>query len=123
MKNEKWLKAAYWAGAIADFIMSGLVLIPGIYGMENYVAPMGLLSVVAFSWAIMLILATRKPLERRWVLIPTLLVVFLLQVVIISNAIIFGTSAVILIPNIVTGVVVFTVSLIAYLKTKNIFSC
>jgi hypothetical protein len=38
------------------------------------------MSAVAFSWGVMLILADRKPIERRWVLLPTILVVFLLGV-------------------------------------------
>ena len=39
---------------------------------------MGLMSAVAFSWAVLLIVADRKPVERRWVLLPTMLVAFLL---------------------------------------------
>ena len=38
---------------------------------------MGLMSAVAFSWAVLLIVADRKPVERRWVLLPTTLVAFL----------------------------------------------
>jgi hypothetical protein len=41
---------------------------------------MGLMSAVAFSWAVLLIVADRKPVERRWVLLPTTLVAFLLGV-------------------------------------------
>lgn len=35
---------------------------------------MGLMSAVSFSWACMLIWADREPIERRWVLLPTILV-------------------------------------------------
>ena len=42
---------------------------------------MGLISAVAFSWGILLLIADRKPLERRWVLIPTIIVVALLSLV------------------------------------------
>jgi hypothetical protein len=64
--------------AVADFIIAILVLIPDRMGVTRFVYPMGLMSAVAFSWGVLLILADRKPIERRWVLPPTILVVFLL---------------------------------------------
>jgi hypothetical protein len=36
------------------------------------------MSAVAFSWGILLIFADRRPFERRWILIPTIIVVALL---------------------------------------------
>jgi len=46
---------------------------------------MGLLSAVAFSWGCMLVWADREPIQRRWVLLPTILVgVMLLLAVIYS---------------------------------------
>ena len=39
---------------------------------------MALTSVIAFSWGVLLLFADRKPMERRWVLLPTILVVALL---------------------------------------------
>ena len=75
MKNRvRWLRISYWAGAIGDFAFAILGLIPKVMGVPSYVYPMGLFSAVAFSWGCMLIWADRKPLERRWVLLPTTLV-------------------------------------------------
>jgi len=42
---------------------------------------MGLASVTVFSWVVMLIIADRKPIERKWILIPTILVVTLITIV------------------------------------------
>lgn len=64
--------------AIADFIIAFLVLIPERMGVTGFVYPMGLMAAVAISWGVMLIIADRQPIERRWVLLPTMLVVFLL---------------------------------------------
>jgi hypothetical protein len=50
-------------------------------GVPDYVYPMGLMSAVAFSWGVSLLIADRKPVERRWFIIPTILVVALLGVV------------------------------------------
>ena len=72
------LRASYWAAAIADFVVAALVLVPERMGVTEFVYPMGLMSAVAFSWGVLLLIADRKPLERKWVLAPTLLVVFLL---------------------------------------------
>ena len=74
------LRISYWVTAIADFSVSISVLIPKRMGLPEIVYPMGLMSAVAFSWAVMLLIADRKPLERRWVLIPTIIVVALLSV-------------------------------------------
>jgi hypothetical protein len=67
--------------AVADFIVAILVLIPDRMGVNSFVYPMGLMSAVAFSWGVLLLLADREPMERTWVLLPTILVVFLLGVV------------------------------------------
>ena len=47
-------------------------------GVAEIVYPGGLASVIAFSWAVLLLIADRKPVERKWILIPTILVVALI---------------------------------------------
>jgi len=74
------LRLSYWAAAIADFSIAILVLIPERMGVTEIVYPMGLISAVALSWGILLLIADRKPLERRWILIPTIIVVALLSI-------------------------------------------
>jgi hypothetical protein len=75
------LRFSYWAAAIADFCIAILVLIPERMGLTAIEYPMGLVSVIAFSWGGMLLIADRQPFERRWILIPTILVVALLTIV------------------------------------------
>ena len=74
------IRISYWVAAIADFVIAFLVMIPERMGVTGFVYPMGLMSAVAISWGVLLIIADRKPIERRWVLLPTMLVVFLLGV-------------------------------------------
>lgn len=74
------IRTSYWVAAVVDFVIAVLVLIPERMGVSHFVYPMGLMSAVAFSWGVLLIVADRKPRERRWVLLPTILVVFLLGV-------------------------------------------
>ena len=74
------LRASYWVPAVADFIIAVEVLVPERMGVAHFVYPMGLMSAVAFSWGILLLVADRRPVERKWILYPTMLVVFLLGV-------------------------------------------
>lgn len=69
------MRLSYWSAAIADFAITILVWMPERMVVTEIVYPMGLASVIAFSWGVMLIIADRKPLERRWILLPTILVV------------------------------------------------
>ena len=86
MKNNvKWLRISYWAGAIGDFSIAILVLIPERMGVPSYVYPMGLMSAVAFSWGCMLIWADREPIERKWILKPTILVGTMLLIAVIYS--------------------------------------
>ena len=75
------LRISYWTAALADFVISVIVLFPEEMGLSKIEYPMGLMSAVAFSWGIMLLIADRKPLERKWALIPTIIVVTLLTFV------------------------------------------
>ena len=75
------LRLSYWIAAIADFIIAILAWIPERMGAAETVYPMGLVSVIAFSWTVMLLIADRKPVERKWILIPTILVVTLITIV------------------------------------------
>ena len=77
------IRTSYWVAAVADFVIAVLALIPARMGVDDFVYPMGLMSAVAFSWGVLLLFADRKPLERRWVLLPTILVVFLLGVAVL----------------------------------------
>jgi hypothetical protein len=77
------IRASYWVAALADFAVAVLALIPTRMGVDGFVYPMGLMSAVAFSWGVLLLVADRKPLERKWVLLPTSLVVFLLGVAVL----------------------------------------
>ena len=80
-KSILLLRLSYWIAAIADFIVAILVLIPERMGVTEVAYPMGLASVTIFSWTVMLLIADRKPIERKWILIPTILVVTLITVV------------------------------------------
>ncbi len=74
------LRISYWIAAIADFGIAILVWIPERMGVAETVYPMGLASAIAFSWGVLLLIADRKPLERKWILIPTILVITLITV-------------------------------------------
>ena len=80
-KSILLLRLSYWIAAIADFVIAILAWIPERMGLVEIAYPMRLFSVIAFSWTIMLLMADRKPIERKWVLIPTIIVVTLITIV------------------------------------------
>jgi len=80
-KHVLLLRISYWVPALADFVIAYLALMPQEMGLTDIVYPMGLTSVIAFSWGVLLLISDRRPMERRWILIPTILVVSLLTVV------------------------------------------
>ncbi|KAA3664721.1 MAG: hypothetical protein DWQ04_04245 [Chloroflexi bacterium] len=119
-ENQILIRTSYWVAAIADFVIALLVLIPERMGVTDFVYPMGLMSAVAFSWGVLLIIADQKPVERKWVLLPTILVVFLLGV-----AGIYALSLNLLPPNRIIAnsavtVVVLTLLIITTIKTRNV---
>jgi hypothetical protein len=63
-----WLRLSFWVAAMADFPIAVMVLIPDLPG-DDYVISKGQMSAVAFSWGVFLIMADRRPAERRWVAI------------------------------------------------------
>jgi hypothetical protein len=117
-KKVMLLRISYWVTAIADFIVAIVVLIPERMGVPGFVYPMGLMSAVAFSWGVLLIFANRKPLERRWVLLPTILVVFLLGMVgayaALKNLINPGR----IIPSSIAVGIILYLLIYSYLKTR-----
>ena len=72
------LRLSYWIAAIADFSIAVLAWMPERMGVPQTVYPMALTSAIAFSWGVLLLVADRRPLERRWILPPTILVVALI---------------------------------------------
>ena len=100
------LRLSYWIAALADFSIAVLVWMPERMGVEEAVYPMGLASVVAFSWGVLLLMADRRPLERRWILPPTILVVLLISSVRIG----FSLS----------GSIEFSVALLAFAVARAI---
>ncbi len=113
-----WLRVSYWAAAIADFVIAISVLIPERVGLTEFVYPMGLMSAVALSWGILLLLADRKPVERRWVLIPTMIVIALLVLAGIYSVLrkVIEVDFVFLI----IGLVLLFVLLYSYIITKDV---
>ena len=119
-KKIKWLRIAYWTTAIADFVVAILVLIPARMGVPNYVYPMGLMSAVAFSWAVALLIADRKPVDRRWFIIPTILVVALLGVVGLHAGIIGLIPLIRSILTLVVTVILLSILIYSYIISRDL---
>ena len=119
-KKIKWLRIAYWTAAIADFIVAVSSLIPGRMGVTHYVYPMGLMSAVAFSWGVLLVFADRRPVERRWILIPTILVVALLGFVELHAVLTKVMPLIQIIPSSVATIIVLSVLIYSYMNARDL---
>ena len=118
-KKIRWLRIAYWTAAIADFVIAILVLIPARMGVTHYVYPMGLMSAVAFSWGVLLILADRHPLERRWILIPTIVVVALLGIVGLHAGLMEVIPLIRIIPTFIVTIIVLSILIYSYMNARD----
>jgi hypothetical protein len=78
-----WLKLAFLLGAIIDGLMVIPMAIPWaanlMWGYKDfnsmYYAAMGMGASLMFAWTILLVWAYRKPLERRYIALFTMIIV------------------------------------------------
>jgi hypothetical protein len=89
-------------------------------GVPQYVYPMGLMSAVAFSWGIILIMSDRKPVERRWILIPTTIVVALLGGVGLHAGLTGVLPLLRVIPAVSASVVVLVILIYSYVNSRDL---
>ena len=115
-----WLRISFWAGAIGDFAIAVLVLIPERMGVPSYVYPMGLMSAVAFSWACMLIWADRDPRGRRWVLLPTILVGVMLFLAVLVSVYVGAIALKSVIPNLLLLPAMVALWSYSYYSARNL---
>ena len=120
MDKVKWLLISYWAAGIADFIFAIIILIPDRAGVAHFVYPTGLFSAVAFSWGILLILSTKDPVNRRWVLITTIIVIFLLGIASVYSVLANAISMNVILPRLIIKAVLIVLLLFSYIKTSGI---
>ena len=83
----RWLRVSYWAGAILDMLAALTMLFPALFALTNglqdfrpgieYRFAMGMGASLMLGWTALLIWADRKPLERKGVLLITLVPVVL----------------------------------------------
>lgn len=118
MNDVKLLQASYWITAIADFVYAAIILMPSRAGVSEYVYPMGLFASVAFSWGIMLILASKKPQERRWILIPTIIVITILGIANVYSYVIGVIDLDLIVPRVVLGLVLIAFISFSYWRTR-----
>ena len=89
-------------------------------GVDFYVYPMGLISDVAFSWGVLLLFADRKPIERRWILIPTILVVVLLGIVVVHAGLTQLIPSTRILPTSIAISIIFSILIYSYMKARDL---
>ena len=85
MENKiLFLRISYWAGAILDAIAFLIMIFPSLFALNNgltsfkpgpdYRYAMGMGAPLMLGWTVLLLWADRKPMERKSILLITLLV-------------------------------------------------
>ncbi|MDP1678206.1 MAG: hypothetical protein Q8L88_15220 [Bacteroidota bacterium] len=121
------IKTAYWLGIIADAIWAIALLCPRIFGTLTgspdfnpnlqFRLVMSIGGILMLGWTILLIWAVQKPIERRFVILLTALVVaglFIVSMIGYLN----GSSENLWI--LVKCAVLFVFMIMSYLKANNI---
>ena len=72
-------RAAYLVPVIVDFYLSADTLADLFTGVTVDTLPSLRFASVAFAWGVLLLLGLRRPLDRAWILWPTILVVTLVS--------------------------------------------
>jgi hypothetical protein len=70
-----WLRVSYIVGAVADVLIGFLTLLPERMSETEFRYPMGLAATLMFCWAVLLLWAYREQVERKGVLVITILVI------------------------------------------------
>ena len=80
-----FLRVSFWAGAILDVVAFLIMWFPSLFALNNgltnfnpgieYRYAMGMGAPLMLGWTILLLWADRKPIERKSILLITLLVV------------------------------------------------
>jgi hypothetical protein len=88
MKDRKrWVRISYWTGAIIDGLAALQLLVPNLFAAINrlpgfhpslaYTYAAGMAASLMLGWTMLLLWANRRPLERKGVLLITIVPVIL----------------------------------------------
>jgi hypothetical protein len=78
----RWLRVSYWTGAVTDAVAALQMLVPALFAFGNglpafapgpdYRFAMGMGASLMLGWTVLLLWADRRPIERRGVLVITI---------------------------------------------------
>jgi hypothetical protein len=81
-KQIRWLRVSYWTGAVIDGLAALQLLVPNMFATINqlpdfhpsfaYTYAAGMAASLMLGWMVLLLWADRKPLERKGVLVITI---------------------------------------------------
>lgn len=81
-RSATWLRISYWAGALIDVLAAVQMLVPGIFAATNqltdfdppfaYRYAMGMGASLMLGWTVLLVWASRRPVERKVILLITI---------------------------------------------------
>jgi hypothetical protein len=125
--STTWLRISYWVGAVADGIVAAVMFAQAVLALPSpltryvpetpYRYAMGLAGSLMLGWTILLLWADRRPVERRGVLIITIVVILGLM-----GSSVIALSAGFMPARSVLPVLIFQVALIAIFGSSYVAS-
>jgi drug/metabolite transporter (DMT)-like permease len=126
-RSTTWLRISYWVGAVADGIVAAVMFAQAILALPSpltrylpetpYRYAMGLAGSLMLGWTILLLWADRRPVERRGILIITIVVILGLM-----GSSVFSLSAGFMPARSVVPLLAFQIALIALFSASHALS-
>ena len=69
------LRLAFLLPALADFVLAGLTLFRSAGIADPSIVPRVQFAGVAFAWGVLLLVGLIRPVERAWILLPTMIAI------------------------------------------------
>ena len=125
----RWLRIAYWAGAILDLIAFFQMMFPGFMAKAmkahfavtpEYEMAMQFGASLMLAWTVLLIWADRKPVERRAIL-PLTLIIIVMNFITFLQSVHMGLIPVeTLVPQLVLITAIFILYVFAWWYSRDL---
>jgi hypothetical protein len=125
----RWLRIAYWTGAVLDTLAFVQMMFPRFMAKimkvsfpvtPEYEMAMQFGASLMLAWTALLLWADRKPMERRGVLLLTMIIMVMNFITFLQSAALGLIPVSSLVPQLVMILVVLLLYLFAWIVTKNL---
>jgi hypothetical protein len=128
-KKVRWLRIAYWTGAVLDAVAFLQMMFPRLAAevmganfpiTPEYEMAMRFGASLMLAWTVLLIWADRKPVERKAILPITLIIIVMNSITFLQSARLGLIPFAKLVPQLAVMAVVFVLFVFAWLYSRDL---